>query len=128
MVAVERNEVMVLVPTLRPVGLCFPNKLGPARRPHTGKLLEEDVRTAEALRVPRVAMEKAVTAMGPRRIAIAQAIMMVATEKKESGLLRKWKKVGRLLSTGGGRKLPEIASPRLVASVTWWIQHHHHLV
>lgn len=72
---------MLSIPSLRPVTVdkVFPNVA--ARRPQTGILLVVD-EAAVALRV-KVAMEKAVTAMGPRRMDIDQAIMMVATDKKE---------------------------------------------
>ena len=76
---------MALMPSAR-VATPRPNTVGLTRRPQTGKLLEEEAFAAAALRVPKLAMEKAVTATGPLRIAIDQAIMMVATEKKVFGL------------------------------------------
>ena len=83
---------MAPIPSVREetVATPRPNRVGLTRRPQTGKLLEEEALAAAALRVPKLAMEKAVTATGPLRIAIDQAIMMVATEKKVFGLSQKF--------------------------------------
>lgn len=82
---------MALIPSIREeVATFLPNKLGADRLPQAGKLIEDEARATAALRV-NVAMEKAVTVIGPLRIAIDQAIIMVATDKRE-GLYRESQK------------------------------------
>jgi len=85
-----RNEVMLLM--LLQVERPPPNKEGRLAKKGTilpEALLDRDAAAAAALRVvlPKVAMENAVTATGPRRIAIAHAIIMQANERKEEGYL-----------------------------------------